>query len=84
VRICWRGSGHIRAGPRSRPSRILDRNADGARRAHSDPGPADRADYLRRHREFNRVDLGVPWIEVDTTFGYRPGIAQIAAFAAQS
>jgi predicted kinase len=65
--------------------RILRRNAgDGTRRAHADPGPADRADYLRRHRAFNRVDLSVPWIEVDTTSGYRPGIAQIAAFAGQS
>jgi predicted kinase len=65
--------------------RILHRNAaDGTRRAHDDPSPADRADYLRRYREFNRVNLGVPWIEVDTTSGYRPGIAEIAAFAAQS
>jgi predicted kinase len=62
--------------------RILQRHADdAARRAHADPGPGDRADYLRRHREFNRVNLGVPWIEVDTTSGYRPGIAEIAAFA---
>ena len=65
--------------------RILQRNADGgARRAHADPGPADRADYLRRHRGFNRVDLGVSWIEVDTTSGFRPGIAEIAAFAGRS
>ena len=65
--------------------RILQRIADdGARRAHDDPGPEDRADYLRRHRAFNRVDLGVPWIEVDTTSGCRPGIAEIAAFAGQS
>jgi predicted kinase len=64
--------------------RILQRNAgDGARRAHADPGPADRAEFLRRHREFNRVDLGVPWIEVDTTSGYRPKIAEVAAFAGQ-
>jgi predicted kinase len=62
--------------------RILRRNADeGARRAHDDPGPSDRADCLGRYREFNRVSLGVPWIEVDTTSGYHPGIAQIAAFA---
>ena len=61
--------------------RILQRNADGARRAHDEPGPDDRADYLQRHRAFNRVDLGVPWIEVDTTSGYRPGIAEITAFA---
>jgi predicted kinase len=65
--------------------RILHRNiGDGTRRAHDDPGPADRAEYLRRHRAFNRVDLGVPWIEVDSTAGYRPGIAEIADFAARS
>jgi predicted kinase len=65
--------------------RILRRNADNvARRAHDDPGPGDRADYLRRHRAFSRVDLGVPWIEVDTTSGYHPGSAEIAAFAGQS
>ena len=64
---------------------ILHRNAgDIARRAHDDPGREDRADYLRRHRAFNRVDLGVPWIQVDTTSGYRPDIAEITAFAGQS
>jgi predicted kinase len=62
--------------------RILRRKADdGTRRAHDDPGPAGRPGYLRQHREFNRVDLGVPWIEVDTTSGYHPGITEIAAFA---
>ncbi len=75
---------HCVADPEVAFERILRRNADeGARRAHDDPGPADRADYLRRYREFNRVNLGVPSIEVDTTSGYRPGIAEIAAFAGQ-
>jgi predicted kinase len=65
--------------------RILRRSVgDGTRRVHNDPGPADQADCLRRHRAFNRVDLGVPWLEVDTTVGYQPGIAEIAAFAAGS
>lgn len=64
--------------------RILRRSADnGPRRAHDDPGAADRAVFLRRLREFNPVNLGVPSIEVDTTSGYRPGIAEIAAFAGQ-
>jgi AcrR family transcriptional regulator/predicted kinase len=64
--------------------RILRRNNDdGTRQAHDDPGPADRADCLLRHRAFDRVDLGVPWLEVDTTSGYRPGIAEITAFAAR-
>jgi predicted kinase len=64
--------------------RILRRGADDStRKAHDDPGPTDWADFHRRHREFSRVDLGVPWIEVDTTSGYRPGIAEIAALADQ-
>ena len=64
--------------------RVLRRNAsEGARRAHNDPGPAGRADYLRRYREFNRVNLGAGSIEVDTTSGYRPGMAEIVAFAGQ-
>jgi predicted kinase len=62
--------------------RVLHRNTnDGTRRAHADPGPADRAEFLRRHREFNWVDLGIPSIEVDTTSGCRPVIVEIAAFA---
>jgi predicted kinase len=65
--------------------RILRRSADnGARRAHDDPGAADRAVFLRRLREFSPVNLGVPSIEVDTTSGYRPGLADIIAFAAAS
>lgn len=73
---------HCVVDPEAAFARILRRGAqDGARRAH-DPGPADRDEYLRRHRQFNRVELGVPWIEIDTTSGYRPGMAEIAAFAA--
>ena len=49
----------------------------GARAAHADPGPAER---LRGHRAFDRVALKVPWIEVDTTSGYQPGIDRITAF----
>jgi predicted kinase len=76
---------HCVADPEVAFDRILHRRADDVtRRAHADPRPADRAEYLRRHREFNRVALGVPWIEVDTTSGYRPGIAEISAFASRS
>ncbi len=52
------------------------------RRAHPDPGPGERAAQVRRHQEFDRVSVAAPWIEVDTTDGYRPGLARIAAFAA--
>ena len=45
-----------------------------------DPGPDDAADYIQRHLAFDRVSLDVPWIEVDTTSGYYPGIDQVVAF----
>jgi predicted kinase len=61
--------------------RIMRRRAQSPPRlAHADPGPDDEADYLRRHRAFERVSVDAPWIEVDTTDGYRPGLAQIVAF----
>jgi predicted kinase len=57
--------------------RVLGR---GPRAAHADPRPSDASDYIRRHRQFDRVSLDVPSIEVDTTSGYQPGIDQIVAF----
>jgi predicted kinase len=51
-----------------------------ARRAHPDPKPSDAAEHAARHRDFQRVSIDAPWIEVDTTDGYRPGLAQIVAF----
>jgi predicted kinase len=58
------------------------READPLRRAHADPSPADAAERVRSHRGFDRLSLDVPWIEVDTTDGYVPGLEEIAAFAA--
>jgi predicted kinase len=61
--------------------RILRRGADSTvRGAHADPGPADAADRIRRHRAFGRVSLDAPSIEVDTASGYQPGMDQIVAF----
>ena len=57
------------------------READPLRRAHADPGPADAAERVRFHRAFDRLSLDVPWIEVDTTDGYIPGLGEIVAFA---
>ena len=51
------------------------------RRAHADPSPGDVAERIRAHQAFRRVSLDAPWIEVDTTDGYRPGLAEIAEFA---
>ena len=35
---------------------------------------------VRAHEAFDRVSVDAPWIEVDTTDGYRPGLAEIVAF----
>lgn len=51
------------------------------RAAHADPGPGDEARRARAHQAFNRVAVPAPWIEVDTTDGYRPGLSEIVAFA---
>jgi predicted kinase len=56
--------------------------ASPVRRAHHDPGPGDAAARRAAHDGFRRLALPVPSIEVDTTDGYRPPLAQIAAFAA--
>ena len=56
------------------------REGNPLRLAHADPGPPDAADHARFHDAFNRVSLDAPWIEVDTTDGYRPGLAEIVAF----
>lgn len=62
-------------------SRIMRRGAQGPpRHAHPDPAPGDAAEYLQRHRAFDRVSVDAPWIEVDTTDGYEPALGQIAAF----
>ncbi len=50
------------------------------RRAHADPGPGEAAERALRHNAFDRVAIDAPWIEVDTTDGYRPGLAEIARF----
>jgi predicted ATPase len=54
--------------------------ANPVRRAHADPGPQDAAEHVRRHEAFDRVSIDAPWIEVDTTDGYRPGLPEIVAF----
>jgi len=59
--------------------RRLERNA--VRRAHADPDAADRAEYLRQLRAFDRISLDVPALEVDTSDGYRPSLEEIVAFA---
>lgn len=72
---------HCSADPGAAFDRVVRRQQGGpARRAH--PGPGGRDDYLRRLRAFTPLRLDVPAIEVDTTSGYRPALAEVIAFAA--
>lgn len=48
--------------------------------AHTDPGPGDAEEDIRRYRAFDRVSVDGPWMEVDTTDGYQPGLGQIVTF----
>jgi predicted kinase len=50
------------------------------RSAHADAGPRDAAERALIHDEFARVSVNAPWIEVDTTNGYRPALREIMAF----
>ena len=61
--------------------RSLRRRADNPlRRAHADPAPHEAADRVTRHAAFRRLALDVPALDVDTTDGYRPALAQIVSF----
>jgi predicted kinase len=56
------------------------RQGNPLRRAHADPGPGDAAEHAQRHDAFDRVSVDAPWIEVDTSDGYRPAFSEIMAF----
>jgi len=72
---------HCTVDPEVAFERIVRRGkASAVRAAHADPVPDDAAHYVRRHLAFDRVSLDAPWIEVDTTSGYRPVIGQVVAF----
>src|SRR6201996_7989803 len=64
------------------PAAAFDRGArrqaaGGARLAHPDPAAAGRDAFLRQFTGFTRPSLGVPSAAVDTTAGYRPGLAAV-------
>jgi predicted kinase len=55
--------------------------ANPVRQVHFDPRPDhDLADFVRQRDAFNRVSVPAPWIEVDTTDGYRPRLEDIVTF----
>jgi predicted kinase len=63
--------------------RVVARRArNPVRGAHADPAATGRAEFLRQLRAFDRISLDVPALEVDTSDGYRPSLAEIVAFAA--
>lgn len=62
--------------------RVMRRAQDNPlRRVHADPRPDDDpGDFGRRRSAFNRVSVPAPWIEVDTSDGYQPGLGEIVRF----
>ncbi len=56
------------------------RQEDPLRLAHADLGPRDAAEHRAGHHVFCRVSVDAPWLEVDTTDGYRPGFSEILSF----
>jgi predicted kinase len=61
--------------------RVLRRGRENpARRAHADPGPDEAAVRALVSGGFHRISIEAPWIEVDTTDGYRPGLGEIVRF----
>ena len=62
--------------------RVLQRGQDNpVRRAHADPRPDhDVAEFARHRSAFDRVSVEAPWMEVDTTDGYKPGLDEIVRF----
>ncbi|WP_379659077.1 AAA family ATPase [Pseudonocardia yunnanensis] len=53
---------------------------DPLRRAHDASRPVDAAVEALRHDAFDRVSIDAPWVEVDTTDGYEPGLETIVGF----
>jgi hypothetical protein len=62
--------------------RVVQRGQDNpVRRAHADPWHShDLADFARHRNAFDRVTVEAPWMEVDTTDGYKPGLDDIVRF----
>ena len=76
---------HCTVDPEVAFQRIVRRSqASAVRAAHADLVAGDAAGYIQRHLAFDRVSLDAPWIEIDTTSGYDPGIDHVAAFVNRS
>lgn len=73
---------HCVAGDELAFRRALRRGLDNpVRRAHADPWSGhDLADFVRQRNAFDRVSVEAPWMEVDTSEGYQPGLDEIVRF----
>jgi hypothetical protein len=62
--------------------RVLQRGGDDPLRSvHADPrSDRDLAGFARQRDAFDRVSVEAPWMEVDTTDGYQPGLDEIVRF----
>lgn len=62
--------------------RVQRRSEDNPlRRIHADPRPgADFEDYRQARESFDRISVPAPSIDVDTTDGYNPDLAEIVSF----
>jgi predicted kinase len=60
--------------------RIAERSASTASRAAHADAAHDRDRWIRSHQVFQRIDLPVPTLTVDTTNDYDPGLPEIATF----
>jgi predicted kinase len=60
--------------------RYLQRQAAGGRKAHAAIVGRDLAGWERAYGEFDRVSVPAPSIDVHTTDGYAPRLAEIVAF----
>ena len=82
------GAAQIRIVHCTVPAGVAFSAACGARRAIRAPG-ARRPGAGRRGTQrppdhaFERVSVDAPWIEVNTTAGYRPGLSEILAFVSR-
>ena len=72
---------HCTVGAEVAFARIQRRRQDNPLRvAHADPGSRDAGEHRAGHQAFRRAALDAPWLEVDTTDGYRPGFSEILSF----
>jgi len=62
--------------------RVLQRGGDNPScSVHVDPrSDRDLAGFVRQREAFDRVSVAAPWLEVDTTDGYQPGLDEIVRF----